>query len=354
MAGKTIMAFGAFDGLHPGNIHYLQEAKKLGDRLIVVVSPDKTAWKFPIRFQLPEKERIELVRLLGIADEVMLGSTTDALERIIEQKPDVIAITHYHPVDPQLLQLDLQKRGLAAKVIEVPVYKPEIYDAVFSREARVQPNAAHENTEIYETMLERNVPAGEAEAVEVEEQPSRRIAFEERMEKELLDVPDKGCALLKADSDSLLKLHLAAVKLLSEKFHKVIVISANRPYTTLLHEYGANGIDFGKVLVVDCISKSGVGKNEWVRYIGNVSNLSSIAISVKEALNRIPGDRFVLLDSVSTMMIYNDRELFARFLHRLLTDARATGAGCLLLTDKSADKVLLKEVEEMCDKTIEI
>ncbi len=35
---KKVMAFGSFDFLHPGHVHYLTRASKLGSYLIVVVA----------------------------------------------------------------------------------------------------------------------------------------------------------------------------------------------------------------------------------------------------------------------------------------------------------------------------
>ncbi|HLC71304.1 MAG TPA: adenylyltransferase/cytidyltransferase family protein, partial [Candidatus Nanoarchaeia archaeon] len=37
---KTVMCFGTFDILHPGHLHYLQQAKKYGDYLMVVIARD--------------------------------------------------------------------------------------------------------------------------------------------------------------------------------------------------------------------------------------------------------------------------------------------------------------------------
>ena len=37
-----VMASGVFDLLHSGHLHFLEEARKLGDELIVVVATDKT------------------------------------------------------------------------------------------------------------------------------------------------------------------------------------------------------------------------------------------------------------------------------------------------------------------------
>ena len=38
---KTVMVYGTFDLIHPGHLYLLEEAKKMGDRLIVGVSTDE-------------------------------------------------------------------------------------------------------------------------------------------------------------------------------------------------------------------------------------------------------------------------------------------------------------------------
>ena len=37
-----VMAVGVFDLLHAGHLHYLEQAKSLGDELVVVVAHDDT------------------------------------------------------------------------------------------------------------------------------------------------------------------------------------------------------------------------------------------------------------------------------------------------------------------------
>ena len=39
---KTVMVFGSFDLLHPGHLFFLKQAKKHGDKLVVVVALDRT------------------------------------------------------------------------------------------------------------------------------------------------------------------------------------------------------------------------------------------------------------------------------------------------------------------------
>ncbi len=131
MTMREVMAFGAFDGIHTGHLHYMRESRKLGDRLVVVIARDESEWKFPRRFDIPELERKRLVESLGIADTVVLGSRTDALERIRERRPAVVAITDYSPIDKEVLQRELRHGGLEAKVVRIKRYRPKIYDRVY-------------------------------------------------------------------------------------------------------------------------------------------------------------------------------------------------------------------------------
>ena len=128
---KVVMAFGAFDGIHAGHLYYLNAAKKLGDYLIVVIARDESKWKFTKRYNLDENQRKKLVEELGIADKVILGSQTNALEKVKKIKPNIIAITRYHPITAEILQIDLKKSHLKTKVVTLQIFQPKIYDKMF-------------------------------------------------------------------------------------------------------------------------------------------------------------------------------------------------------------------------------
>ncbi|RJQ21804.1 FAD synthase [Candidatus Woesearchaeota archaeon] len=133
MKKKIVMAFGAFDGVHTGHIHYLKTAKKLGTKLIVAIARDKAPWKFSPHYHLPENERKKLIEELGIADKVVLGGITSAFEKIEQIKPDLIAISSYTPVDNKILQDELKKRGLHTKVVQIKPYKKHLFDKFFAQ-----------------------------------------------------------------------------------------------------------------------------------------------------------------------------------------------------------------------------
>src|SRR4030042_3276270 len=73
-AKRIIFTNGCFDLLHIGHIRYLEEAKSLGDILVVGVNSDGSVrgLKGPNRPILPEEERAEILSGLGGVDYVAI------------------------------------------------------------------------------------------------------------------------------------------------------------------------------------------------------------------------------------------------------------------------------------------
>lgn len=79
---KTVLANGCFDGLHYGHIIHLQQARAMGDVLIVSVTADEAVHKGPGRPVFNQFQRAEVLRGLRCVDHVIVvGSATEALER---------------------------------------------------------------------------------------------------------------------------------------------------------------------------------------------------------------------------------------------------------------------------------
>jgi len=114
-----VLATGTFEILHPGHLLYLEEAKKLGDELFVVVARDvnvKRRKRMPI---IPEEQRLEMVSALKVVDKAMLGSEEDMYEPLYSIKPDIIAIGYDQDFDEVELEQELRERGFNSKVIRI-------------------------------------------------------------------------------------------------------------------------------------------------------------------------------------------------------------------------------------------
>jgi len=90
---KTVVASGYFDPLHIGHIRYLREAKKLGDKLIVILNNDKQAKLKKGRSFMPVNEREEILKSLEFVDEVVISKDEDlSVCKTLEMlKPDIFA-----------------------------------------------------------------------------------------------------------------------------------------------------------------------------------------------------------------------------------------------------------------------
>lgn len=107
-----VMASGVFDIVHLGHVHYLQEARKLGDELIVVVATDVTVRKMKHEPITPGAMRVELVAALKPVDRAILGHEDDMYKTVEEIKPDIIALGYDQHFDEKELEAQLRLRNL--------------------------------------------------------------------------------------------------------------------------------------------------------------------------------------------------------------------------------------------------
>jgi len=89
---KTVFTNGCFDLLHIGHVRYLQQARALGDLLVVAVNSDRSVRRIkgaprPI---LPESDRAEIIASLSCVDFVTIFDEDDPLRVIELLEPDVL------------------------------------------------------------------------------------------------------------------------------------------------------------------------------------------------------------------------------------------------------------------------
>jgi D-beta-D-heptose 7-phosphate kinase/D-beta-D-heptose 1-phosphate adenosyltransferase len=99
---RVVFTNGVFDLLHRGHAEYLEDARALGDRLVIGVNTDASVrrLKGPSRPIVGEQDRAALVRALACVDLVILFDD-DTPQRLIEAvKPDVLVKgADYAPAD---------------------------------------------------------------------------------------------------------------------------------------------------------------------------------------------------------------------------------------------------------------
>lgn len=83
---------GYFNPIHIGHLRLLEEAKKLGDYLVVIVNNDNQVDLKGGHF-MSEYERLEIVKSIKWVDEVILSIDNDrtVLNTLKQVKPDIFA-----------------------------------------------------------------------------------------------------------------------------------------------------------------------------------------------------------------------------------------------------------------------
>ncbi len=124
---KKVLVFGTFDGIHPGHIFFLKEAAKLG-LLTVVIASDEVVKEKKGKIPKPTKERIEEIRSLKIAKNVIIGDTkTRCWITLKEEKPDIIAVGYDQNKFVEALKRDKKIIGFDFKIIKIKSFKPKLY-----------------------------------------------------------------------------------------------------------------------------------------------------------------------------------------------------------------------------------
>lgn len=123
-----VLAFGAFDLLHPGHTYYLKSAKKLGDELFVIIARNSTVEKVKGKYpKFDEKKRLKQVQKVDYVDKVVLGNKKDKLKVIEDIKPDIIALGYDQDSFTDRLEEKLKERKLKVKIVRIGSFKPHIY-----------------------------------------------------------------------------------------------------------------------------------------------------------------------------------------------------------------------------------
>jgi rfaE bifunctional protein nucleotidyltransferase chain/domain len=132
---KLVLTNGCFDLLHAGHVSYLQQARELGDALLVGVTGDAGVRRIkgPNRPVNNETDRAIVIAALESVDGVLLFHEEDACHLIDKTRPDVYAKGGDYTVDT-LVQTErrlMDKLGI--KIVILPVVPGKSTTATLAR-----------------------------------------------------------------------------------------------------------------------------------------------------------------------------------------------------------------------------
>jgi len=124
---KKIFVSGCYDIIHAGHLQFFEEAKALGDYLVVSFASAEVLWLHKRRKpSIPDEHKFELLKELRLIDEVVIGhgleEGIDFREDFLRIRPDVLAVTEDDKYAPLKRELCAQ---VGAEYIILPKTPPK-------------------------------------------------------------------------------------------------------------------------------------------------------------------------------------------------------------------------------------
>ena len=138
----------------------------------------------------------------------------------------------------------------------------------------------------------------------------------------------------------------------------VCFVSVNKTKKAIEKELKDNGINLENIYFIDCVSKSiSKGKISWsdekTQYIDNPKALTQISLAIFQLFDKTKID-FLLLDSVNTLLIYNNENDVLKFVHHTTGKLKEAGkTGIFAYLKEGVNEKLMKKLSQFSDKIIE-
>ncbi|WP_206424432.1 adenylyltransferase/cytidyltransferase family protein [Halorubrum sp. CSM-61] len=126
-----VVAQGTFDLLHPGHVHYLEDAAAYGDELHAIVARRTNVTHKPAPILCAEQRR-DMVAALDAVDEAHLGHPEDVFVPIERIDPDVIVLGFDQHHDEGDIADALAERGIDCRVERASARDPRYEDELLS------------------------------------------------------------------------------------------------------------------------------------------------------------------------------------------------------------------------------
>jgi hypothetical protein len=149
---------------------------------------------------------------------------------------------------------------------------------------------------------------------------------------------------------------LRLLRYFTSRTQRGVYVTLNKPYATLLKSFDRAGISTESVFFVDAITDVPATEEDAMHAcLGSGIDLTNLGISIAKAIKQIKEDRFLLLDSLSTLLIYYDSKAVVKFAHLLTEKMRSwNSSGSLITVETNSERDVVSQLSPFCDKVIRI
>jgi len=178
-----------------------------------------------------------------------------------------------------------------------------------------------------------------------------------RIKKEFETLSSNFVVLLDTHAENYFDAVMESVRVIMEKGGKGVYVTVSRPYRYILKEMQKRNINTENILFLDCIScMAGEHGDETCTYVENPAALEEISMHITSLIDRVDSDKkFLIMDSISTLLIYNTLNSVKEFSMFLINKMRLDEVdGVLVIIEKEAPEDLKQILIAMSDKLISV
>jgi archaellum biogenesis ATPase FlaH len=178
-----------------------------------------------------------------------------------------------------------------------------------------------------------------------------------RLKSELGEIKKDYIVLVSCESQQHTEAVASLLKILvNENKMGCLYLSVSKPYEQLAKLIESNNIDTSSMLFIDCISYiagKAIDKSENTVFVENPSSLEEVSLYLDKMLARTPQPKVVIVDSLSTLLIYNTETSVEELIHRIVNKISIEKAAGVILSIKQKEvEALTKTLGPLCDKEI--
>ena len=172
------------------------------------------------------------------------------------------------------------------------------------------------------------------------------------IEKEIKEMDGQKSFLFIMDAGKLQDNLNALIKSLMGKGMSGAVICLNKPYKSLKSSLESKKVNTKDILFIDTLSSSRteLKPKDGAIMISNPSELTSISLAAGGFAKGKTEKKFVIIDALSTLLIYNQPDSVAKFIRYMTSLTSSQGIKLMVLTTESPNDRILPKVEPFFDR----
>ncbi len=176
--------------------------------------------------------------------------------------------------------------------------------------------------------------------------------------KKLKALDDEGVLIVLAMPSVYQKVNLEVLSfLVNERGHECVYLALNKPHNKIIRLLEKNKIDPKKFFFIDSIYETVYGQAPEVEntlFVSSPHGLTEMSISLNKAMKALSGKKkFIFLDSISTLLVYNEPISVTRFAHFLVGRTLAAGMkGVFMSLQRESERSTINQIAQFVDSVV--